>query len=112
MSHTRQCISLQVYVPPHPLVKHWLAVARNVSTPTPIFRSAIAELGSILIYEAVREFLPTVDGMIETPMGPADVTCVDPMRPVKVSVAPTCSLLLQRVVAKAQWSYDWSAGRK
>ena len=76
---------MQVYVPPHPLVKHWLAVARNASTPTPIFRSAIAELGRILIYEAVREFLPTVDGTVETPMGPADVTCVDPMRPVKVS---------------------------
>lgn len=73
-----------VYVPPHPLVKHWLAVARNASTPTPIFRSAIAELGRILIYEAVREFLPTVDGTVDTPMGPADVTCVDPMRPVKV----------------------------
>lgn len=73
-----------VYVPPHPLVKHWLAVARNAATPTPIFRSALAELGRILIYEAVREFLPTVDGVIDTPMGPADVTCVDPMRPVKV----------------------------
>lgn len=72
-------------MPPHPLVKHWLAVARNASTPTPIFRSAIAELGRILIYEAVREFLPTVDGTVDTPMGPADVTCVDPMRPVKVS---------------------------
>lgn len=73
-----------VYVPPHPLVKHWLAVARNAATPTPIFRSALAELGRILIYEAVRELLPTVDGVIDTPMGPADVTCVDPMRPVKV----------------------------
>lgn len=77
---------MQVYVPPHPLVKHWLAVARNASTPTPIFRSAIAELGRILIYEAVREFLPTVDGTVDTPMGPADVTCIDPMRPLKVSV--------------------------
>lgn len=73
-----------MYVPPHPLVKHWLAVARNAATPTPIFRSALAELGRILIYEAVREFLPTVDGVIDTPMGPADVTCVDPMQPVKV----------------------------
>jgi uracil phosphoribosyltransferase len=81
-------------VPPHPLVKHWLAVARNASTPTPIFRSAIAELGRILIYEAVREFLPTVDGTVDTPMGPADVTCVDPMRPVKVSHSHTISGLM------------------
>lgn len=86
-----------MYVPPHPLVKHWLAVARNVSTPTPIFRSAIAELGRILIYEAVREFLPTVDGMVETPMGPADVTCIDPMRPVKVSV----QLVYHRLTTKS-----------
>eukprot|EP00879_Flechtneria_rotunda_P024878 GHRR01026399.1.p1 GENE.GHRR01026399.1~~GHRR01026399.1.p1 ORF type:complete len:186 (+),score=36.23 GHRR01026399.1:750-1307(+) len=76
-----------VYVPPHPLVKHWLAVARNAATPSPIFRNALAELGRILIYEAVREFLPTVDGVVDTPMGPAEVTCVDPMQPVKVCVA-------------------------
>lgn len=73
-----------VYVPPHPLVKHWLAVARNSTTPSPMFRSAVAELGRILIYEAVREFLPTLDGVIDTPMGPADVTFVDPTKPIKV----------------------------
>jgi len=77
-------VTLQVYVPPHPLVKHWLAVARNAATPSPIFRSALAELGRILIYEAVREILPTVDGVVDTPMGPAEVSCVDPGRPVKV----------------------------
>jgi hypothetical protein len=32
----------QVYVPPHPLVKHWLAVARNAASPTALFRSALA----------------------------------------------------------------------
>jgi hypothetical protein len=41
----------QVYVPPHPLVKHWLAVLRNATTPNPMFRAACAELGRILIYE-------------------------------------------------------------
>ena len=30
-----------VIVPPHPLLKHWLAVARNVQTPGPIFRAAL-----------------------------------------------------------------------
>eukprot|EP00878_Enallax_costatus_P003468 GHUV01003679.1.p1 GENE.GHUV01003679.1~~GHUV01003679.1.p1 ORF type:complete len:260 (+),score=32.03 GHUV01003679.1:706-1485(+) len=83
-----------VYVPPHPLVKHWLAVARNAATPGPIFRSALSELGRILIYEAVREFLPTVEGVIETPMGPADVECVDPMRPVKVVPILRAGLIL------------------
>ena len=38
----------------------------------------------ILIYEAMRDFLPTMEGVIDTPMGPADVTFVDPTRPIKV----------------------------
>jgi uracil phosphoribosyltransferase len=45
---------MQVYVPPHPLVKHWLAIARNAATPDAMFRAACAELGRLLIYEAVR----------------------------------------------------------
>jgi len=76
----------QVIVPPHPLVSHWLAVMRNASTPSPMFRNACSELGRLLIYEAVREFLPTVEGVVDTPLGPADVKCVDPTKPIKVSV--------------------------
>ncbi len=38
----------------------------------------------ILVYEAVREFLPTMEGVVDTPLGPADVTFVDPTRPIKV----------------------------
>lgn len=41
-----------VFVPPHPLLKHWLAVARSSGTPPQLFRSALAELGRLLIYEA------------------------------------------------------------
>jgi uracil phosphoribosyltransferase len=70
-------------VPPHPLVKHWLAVCRNAMTPPGMFRGAMAELGRILIYEAVREFLPTMEGVVDTPMGQADVEFVDPTRPIK-----------------------------
>ena len=43
-----------VFVPPHPLLKHWLAVARSAGTPPQLFRSALAELGRLLIYEARR----------------------------------------------------------
>jgi uracil phosphoribosyltransferase len=75
----------QVYVPSHPLCKHWLAVARNAAAPPPVFRSALAELGRNLIYEAVaQDWLPTLDGQVETPCGTADCTFVDPNRPVKV----------------------------
>lgn len=74
----------QIYVPPHPLVKHWLGVLRNKDTPPAIFRSAAAELGRILIYEAARDWLPTVDAQVQTPLGIADATFVDPMQPIKV----------------------------
>lgn len=59
--NTRQML---VIVPPHPLVKHWMAIARSKDTPGPIFRNAIAELGHILIYEASRDWLPTMDGQV------------------------------------------------
>ena len=75
----------QVYVPSHPLVKHWLAVARNELSPPPVFRGAIAELGRLLIYEASAEegWLPVLEGQAETPCGIADVAFLDPGRPVK-----------------------------
>jgi uracil phosphoribosyltransferase len=73
-----------VYVPPHPLIKHWLAVARSNTSPTPVFRSALAELGRILVYEATRDWLPTVDTQVQSPVGPADATLIDALRPVKV----------------------------
>ena len=62
----------QVYVPQHPLVAHWLAVCRNKMSPPPIFRSAVAELGRVLIYEAAADWLPTVDGQVETPLALAE----------------------------------------
>jgi len=73
-----------VIVPPHPLVPHWIAVARNKYSPSALFRSALSELGRILIYEAVREWLPVVEAQIETPLAIADVTMVDPEKPIKV----------------------------
>lgn len=73
-----------VFVPPHPLIKHWLAIARNEATPPQVFRSALSELGRLLIYEAVRDWLPTLQGQIQTPLGIADVEVVDPSQPIKV----------------------------
>lgn len=74
---------LLVFVPPHPLVKHWIAVMRSSETPTPVFRSAAQELGKILLYELTREWLPTMDGQVMTPTGHvADATFVDPTKPI------------------------------
>lgn len=50
-----------------------------------MFRNACAELGRLLIYEAMRDFLPTIEQRIATPLGvEADATLVDPTHPVKV----------------------------
>lgn len=71
-------MQLRIYVPPHPLIKHWLGVVRSASTPSPVFRSAMTELGRWLAYEAVRDWLPTIDMTIETPLTTCPATFVDP----------------------------------
>ncbi len=86
--------TMLVYVPPHPLVAHWVAVMRNAASPSPMFRSAAAELGRILIYEAIREWLPTLQGQVDTPLGTADVTFIDPTKPVKVVPVLRAGLVL------------------
>ena len=71
-------LQLRVFVPPHPLVKHWLGVARDANTPSSLFRTAMTELGRWLTYEAVRDWLPTIDMTIETPLPTCPATFVDP----------------------------------
>eukprot|EP01018_Ginkgo_biloba_P034515 Gb_08675 [translate_table: standard] len=73
-----------VFVPPHPLIKHWVSVLRNELSPCPIFKSAMAELGRFLIYEASRDWLPTVSGEIQSPLGVASVEFIDPREPVLI----------------------------
>lgn len=71
-------LQLRVFVPPHPLIKHWLGVARDESTPSVLFRSAMTELGRWLTYEATREWLPTVDTTVKTPLATCPATFVNP----------------------------------
>ncbi|WGV23417.1 uracil phosphoribosyltransferase [Halotia branconii] len=75
---------LRVYVPPHPLIKHWLAVARDAATPSVLFRSAITELGRWLTYEAAREWLPTLETMVQSPLDSCPATLINPEIPVAV----------------------------
>jgi len=77
-------LQLRVYVPPHPLIKHWLAVARDVQTPPTLFRSAMTELGRWLTYEAVRDWLPTVETTVQTPLATCPATYVNPEVPLVV----------------------------
>ncbi|BAY24650.1 uracil phosphoribosyltransferase [Calothrix sp. NIES-2100] len=77
-------LQLRVYVPPHPLIKHWLTVARDAATPSVLFRSAMVELGRWLTYEAAREWLPTQETTVETPLDSAPATVIDTQVPVAV----------------------------
>lgn len=75
---------LRVYVPPHPLIKHWLGVARDEATPSVLFRSAMTELGRWLTYEAVRDWLPTLDTQVQTPLAPCPATFINPDVPIAI----------------------------
>lgn len=77
-------LQLRIYVPPHPLIKHWLGVVRDAATPPPIFKSAMTELGRWLTYEAAREWLPTMDTTVETPLASCPATFVNPEVPIAV----------------------------
>ncbi len=77
-------LQLRVHVPPHPLIKHWLSVARDENTPSAIFRSALTELGRWLTYEAVREWLPTLETTVKTPLAECPATYVNPQVPLAV----------------------------
>ncbi|MEM1280941.1 MAG: uracil phosphoribosyltransferase [Cyanobacteria bacterium P01_H01_bin.152] len=75
-------LQLRVFVPPHPLIKHWLGVARDAGTPSSVFRTAMTELGRWLTYEAAREWLPTLDTTIDTPLTSTPATFVNPEMPL------------------------------
>lgn len=76
-------LQLRIYVPPHPLIRHWLAIARDKHTPGPIFRTALKELGYWLTYEAMRgDWIPTEDVVVETPLGPTAASLVPPTLPM------------------------------
>ncbi len=75
---------LRIFVPPHPLIKHWLGVARDQGTPTPLFRTAMTELGRWLTYEAAREWLPTLETTVTTPLADAPATFIDPEVPTAI----------------------------
>lgn len=77
-------LQLRIYVPPHPLIKHWLAVARDQATPSVLFRSAMTELGRWLTYEAAREWLPTTETTVQSPLASCPATFIDPEMPIAV----------------------------
>ena len=70
--------SFRVVVPPHPLVAHWLTVLRDKQTPSPLFATAMKELGRWLTYEAARDWLPQRNITVETPLASCEGQVMDP----------------------------------
>ena len=77
-------LQLRVYVPDHPLIKHWLAVARDVNTPSVLFKTAMTELGRWLTYEASRYWLSTQETTVQTPLSECSATLINPEAPMAV----------------------------
>ena len=75
---------LRVYVPDHPLIKHWLAIARDVNTPGVLFKTAMSELGRWLTYEATRYWFPTLETTVQTPLAPCQGTLINPEVPIAI----------------------------
>jgi uracil phosphoribosyltransferase len=75
-------MSMRVVVPPHPLIQHWLTLLRDAATPSPLFATAMEELGRWLTYEALRDWLPQRRVEVATPCGTAEGTVVDPEVPL------------------------------
>jgi uracil phosphoribosyltransferase len=59
-----------VFASEHPLVRHKVALLRNVDTEPKKFRELVRELSMLLCYEATRD-LSLVDQTVTTPMGTA-----------------------------------------
>ncbi|KAK3144957.1 hypothetical protein QOZ80_4AG0320370 [Eleusine coracana subsp. coracana] len=72
----------KVVVPKHPLVKHCVAVLRHRDTQTLAFKHVMAELGRALIYEATKDWLPTVTKVVPTPIDHASVEFIDETQPI------------------------------
>jgi uracil phosphoribosyltransferase len=75
-------LSLRVVVPPHPLIAHWLTVLRDETTPSPLFATAMGELGRWLTYEALRDWLPHAPVTVKTPFAETQGEIVDPSIPL------------------------------
>ncbi len=75
-------MSLRVVVPPHPLIGHWLTVLRDQHTPSPLYATAMAELGRWLSYEALRDWLPHRRVPVATVHGDTEGEVVDSSVPL------------------------------
>ncbi|KAI3742213.1 hypothetical protein L1987_59893 [Smallanthus sonchifolius] len=69
---------VNVFVPPHPLIKHWVSVLRNEQTPPPIFKCDM----QLDAHDLVASI--SFSGEIQSPLGVASVEFIDPREAVAV----------------------------
>ncbi len=78
-------ITANVTVVDHPLVLHKLTHLRQKERSTSSFRSLLAEISMLLVYEATRH-LPLVYESIETPLAPMRAPVLDGKKVVLVNI--------------------------
>tara|TARA_Y100001978_G_scaffold172148_1_gene162277 strand:+ start:351 stop:959 length:609 start_codon:yes stop_codon:yes gene_type:complete len=77
-------MSLKVIVPPHPLIRHWLSILREKSTPNALYSTGFEQIGKFLAYEALREWLPYKEEIVETFHGPKSSFFINSNYPIRV----------------------------
>ena len=74
---------MQVFIAEHPLIAHKLTVLRDRNTDSPTFRDLVAELVTLLAYEATRQ-IAVREHAIDTPVAP--IVGVELARPKPIVV--------------------------
>jgi uracil phosphoribosyltransferase len=59
-------------------------VARDATTPSVLFKTAMVELGRWLTYEATRYWLPTLETTVQSPLAAVGATFINPEIPLAV----------------------------
>ncbi|MDR2378580.1 MAG: uracil phosphoribosyltransferase [Bifidobacteriaceae bacterium] len=76
---------MHVHIADHPLIAHKLTALRDKNTDSPTFRALVAELVTLLAYEATRE-IAVHDHAIDTPIGPMVGVELSRPRPIVVPI--------------------------
>ncbi|TAJ47998.1 MAG: uracil phosphoribosyltransferase [Herbiconiux sp.] len=76
---------MRVHVADHPLITHKLTVLRDVTTPSPTFRSLAEELVTLLAYEATRN-VRVHPVTIQTPVAETTGVAISDPRPLVVPI--------------------------
>ncbi|MDR2373841.1 MAG: uracil phosphoribosyltransferase [Bifidobacteriaceae bacterium] len=76
---------MQVHIADHPLIDHKLTVLRDKNTDSPTFRALVAELVTLLAYEATRE-IAVHNHTIDTPVAPIVGVELSRPRPIVVPI--------------------------